>query len=83
MLINFLIRVALIMGEAHIQIVWYLRRDKCENGFLCEVTLNLKPAVYEIHETLPIKKLTVVGRGLVAQRMRLISAGKVLGVGEA
>ena len=71
---------ALLMGEAHVQAVWYLRRDKCENGFLCEVSLNLRPAVYEIHETLPIKKLTVITRGLVAQRMRLISQGRVLGI---
>jgi len=70
---------ALIMGEQHVQLVWYLRKSTCEIGFLCEVALNLKPALYEIHEPLPIKKLTVISRGLVAQRMRLIGAGKVLG----
>ena len=70
---------ALIMGEEHVQRVWYLSKSKCEIGFLCEVALNLKPALYEIHEPLPIKRLTVVSRGLVAQRMRLIGAGKVLG----
>ena len=41
---------ALIMGEAHVQLVWYLRKSKCEIGFLCEVALNLKPSLYEIHE---------------------------------
>jgi len=71
---------ALIMGEAHVQLVWYLRRDRVEGEFLCEVALNLRAGVYEIHETLPIKKLTVISRGLVAQRMRLIGAGKVLGI---
>jgi len=70
---------ALLMGQQHVQLVWYLQRDKCETGFLCEVALNLKPAVYEIHENMPIKKLTVISRGLVAQRMRLIGSGKVLG----
>ena len=70
---------ALIMGETHVQLVWYLHKSKCEVGFLCEVALNLKPALYEIHEPLPIKKLTVLTRGLVAQQMRLIGAGKVLG----
>lgn len=48
---------AMLIGEAHVQLVWYLRVGTCESGFLCEVALNLKPSVYEIQEHLPIRNL--------------------------
>ena len=78
---------ALIIGEKHLARVWYLtsedlgrRGPGCEKGFLCEVALNMRPAVYEMHEPLGLDSLTIIRSGLVAKRMRLLGAGQVVGI---
>mmetsp|Transcript_32450 Transcript_32450/g.85183 ORF Transcript_32450/g.85183 Transcript_32450/m.85183 type:complete len:695 (+) Transcript_32450:3-2087(+) len=71
---------ALKIGEGDLKSVWYLNRSFCETSYLCDVALNLKPSVHEIHENLPLDRLTLISRGLVAQNVKLMSAGTAMNI---
>ena len=71
---------ALIIGKDALYSVWYLRENKCEKGYLCEVALNMKPGIFEVREELPLKNLVIISKGLVVRRMQLMRAGTVLAI---
>ena len=78
---------AMIIGEGDLGRVWYLhpRFNKSrygiptENGYLCDLALNMKPMVHEIHETMPYEELAIISRGLCAQNVKLLGVGASIG----
>lgn len=76
---------ALIIGMETLSRVWYFSgRDDftpdLEREFLAVVSLNMKAAVYEAKELLPVVDLTVITKGIVAINLVMKRRGRVLGV---
>ena len=70
---------ALAVGQKVLNAVWYLKEKGIEKEYLAVIALNMGVSVYEAQEMVPTDDLTILTKGLVALRLRILGKGAVLG----